>query len=332
MNRSSDELSGHGHEDEPCLFVDAHVDLPYYMMKHGGEASLSTLDQGPFTLKKAWESGVRLFCTAIFCEDTFNGERSFKHLQGLLRFTRDRFDRINLINNNDSLNRLKERPDEIGTLFLLENADALFENLSYIEQLKNEGIRIVGLTHAGKNRLADGNAVLYPDGLSKGGREVVRVLNENGYVIDIAHLHSKCFRQLLDLFDGPVITSHTGLREACDIPRNIDLDQAGEIFDRDGVAGITFNPEMLSPDGEADLEDIFMHVDILVQKFGPDCVGIGSDFCGFDRGAEGLEEVTKIPKLIDIMLEHGYGQEAVKKIMGLNWLRVYKNLFKGTNF
>jgi membrane dipeptidase len=91
--------------------------------------------------------------------------------------------------------------------------------------------------------------------------------------------------------------------------------------------GITFNPEMLTAEGMAKLEHVFIHIDILVQKFGPDGVGIGSDFCGFDHVVEGLEDITKIPQLVKMMLEHGYGDGAVEKIMGLNWLRLYEGLF-----
>ena len=96
---------------------------------------------------------------------------------------------------------------------------------------------------------------------------------------------------------------------------------------RGGLVGVTFNPEMLSPEGKANIEHVFIHLDVLVQKFGPEGVGIGSDFCGFEQAAEGLEDIAQIPQLFEIMLEHGYGKEAVGKIMGLNWLRIYEKLF-----
>jgi membrane dipeptidase len=64
----------------------------------------------------------------------------------------------------------------------------------------------------------------------------------------------------------------------------------------------------------------------MVQKFGPKCVGIGSDYCGFDLVTEGLEDITCITALIDAMVNHGYGREDVRDIMGLNWLKVYKSL------
>jgi membrane dipeptidase len=105
------------------------------------------------------------------------------------------------------------------------------------------------------------------------------------------------------------------------------MQQAEEIIGRGGLVGVTFNPEMLTTGGRANLEHVFIHIDVLVQRFGPEGVGMGSDFCGFEQVAEGLEDVTKIPRLAEMMLEHGYGEGSVEKILGRNWLRLYENLF-----
>lgn len=306
------------------FIIDAHIDLPYLMMNHSNALSLSALNDAPFTLDKARKSGVRLFCTALYCADNYNGTRSFRHFQEVLQFTVEHFDDVTVVKNRDDLTFLQRSPELTATLFLLENADALTENLSYIPRMKQEGIMIAGLTHAGKNRLADGNDVLHSDGLTPDGREVIRTLTENSILIDIAHLHPKCFWQLLAVTEAPVISSHTGIRELCNIQRNIDLEQAGEIIKRGGVVGITFNPDMLTIDGTASTEHAFAHLDTLVQKLGPDGVGIGSDFCGFTHVTEGLEDVTGIRNLVEMMRLHGYDEGTINKILGLNWVRLFR--------
>jgi membrane dipeptidase len=236
-------------------------------------------------------------------------------------------DDVTIIRGANDLESVEKDPHMVGALLLLENADALAGHLSFVEELMETGVRIVGLTHAGRNAIGDGNGVYIPEGFTPGGIEVIRALDDRGLVLDVAHLHPTCFWKLLDIFNGPIISSHTGIRKICDIQRNIDLEQAKEIMGRGGLVGVTFNPEMLTPEGKANIEHIFIHVDVLVQKFGPDGVGIGSDFCGFEQAAEGLEDIAQVPQLFEIMLEHGYGKEAVGKIMGLNWLRIYENLF-----
>lgn len=309
------------------ILVDGHVDLTYYLMNRSEEVPLSALEDGPFTLNMIREVGLGLFAGALYCQDVFNGEGALRHLKEILHFTLDHFDEVRIVKGRTDLESVKKDPDMVGTLFLLENADALVGNLSFVEELIEAGIRVVGLTHRGRNRIGDGDGVLVPGGFSLKGMEVIQVLDDLGLLIDVAHLHPKCFWKLLDIFNGPIVSSHTGIRTFCNIQRNIDMQQAEEIIRRGGLVGITFNPEMLTPEGMAKLEHVFIHIDILVQKFGPDGVGIGSDFCGFDHVAEGLEDITKIPQLVKMMLEHGYGDGAVEKIMGLNWLRLYEGLF-----
>ena len=308
------------------LFVDGHIDLPYFMMNKADGLLFSNLVNGPFTHELARKSGFRLFCIALYCEDRFNRKGSFRHFQDILNFTLKHVDQVTFINNTRGISELKEDYGRLGALLLLENADALVDDPSYIPQLKDQSIIIVGLTHAGKNRIADGNAVFHSDGITREGRKIIRLLDENKVLIDIAHLHPKCFWELLDLTESPCISSHSGIRELYDRPRNISLIQAKEIFERGGVVGITFNPEMLSPNNKTDIDQVFAHLDIIVQKFGSGVVGIGSDFYGFDLTTEGLEDITGVTGLIEILARHGYGKEDINKIMGLNWLRVYESL------
>jgi membrane dipeptidase len=315
-----------GKRKRPIL-VDGHVDLTYYLMNLPEDVPLSALEDGPFTLNKIREVGLRLFSSALYCQDKFNGEGAFRHLKEIVNFTLDHFDEVRIVKGHTDLESIQKDPEMVGTLFLLENADGLVGNLSFVEEMIEAGIRIVGLTHRGRNRIGDGDGVLVPAGFSTEGIEVIGVLDDLGLLIDVAHLHPNCFWRLLDIFNGPIVSSHTGIRTVCNIQRNIDMQQAEEIIGRGGLVGVTFNPEMLTPDGRANLEHVFVHIDVLVQKFGPEGVGMGSDFCGFDKVAEGLEEVTKIPRLVEIMLEHGYGEGPVEKIMGRNWLRLYENLF-----
>jgi membrane dipeptidase len=309
------------------LYVDGHIDLPYFMIKHAPDMTFDEFDKGPFTPELARQSGVRFFATAIYCQDIFNGDSAFRHFQENLNFTVRHMENLLHVKNISDIDSLKEEEDKLGTLFLLENADALAEDNRHIHRLKEENIFIVGMTHAGTNRLADGNAVPHSDGITPEGREVIHILTENNILIDVAHLHPSCFWQLLDLVEKPIISSHTGIRDICDIPRNINLEQVKEIVERGGLVGITFNPEMLSLDKDADIDLIFRHLDTVVQKYGVDFVGIGSDFCGFDVPAHGMEDITGTKDLIKFMSSHGYKREDIDKIMGLNWLRIYEKVF-----
>lgn len=308
------------------LYVDGHIALPFFMAANAPDRVFDELETGPVTPDTILTSGVRLFNTAIYCQDLYNGERALDHFQQNLDYARKILKNIVHVKNKEEIEELKANKEVIGTFFLLENADVLADNYSLIQSLRGHGILTVGLTHIGINRLADGNAVMHSDGIKPEGREVVHVLLENNILIDVANLHPSCFWQLMDLIEVPCISSCTGIKERCSIPGNLDLEQAKQIFDRKGLLGITFNPRMLSADGEATVEDIFIHADTVVQKFGPDFVALGSDFCGFDKFTEGMENPTKISNLETIMSNHGYKREDIEKILGFNWLRIYEGL------
>jgi membrane dipeptidase len=302
--------------------VDAHVDLPYFMARHAPKSTLSQIEDAPFTLRKAISSGVRLFFTAIYCEDRFNGQGSFEHFKEIFDVTLNAYDEVVVVKDRVVLEEGLETSEAVCTFFLLENADALVAQTAYVEQLRETGFRVVGLTHVGKNRLGDGNRVRFSDGLTKAGEMVVRQLVDHRILLDAAHLHPACFWQLMRICESPIISSHTGIREVCGTPRNLNLEQVKEIDDRGGVVGITFNPEMLSFAKKASLDDVFAHLDTVVQRFGPQVAGIGSDFCGFDGVTEGLEDISKIDSLTKKMEMHGYPEAAIIGIMGQNWLRV----------
>jgi hypothetical protein len=74
------------------------------------------------------------------------------------------------------------------------------------------------------------------------------------------------------------------------------------------------------------VEDVADHIDHAVKIAGIDHVGIGSDFDGISGPPNGLDDVSKMPALIAVLLERGYKDRDVKKILGENTLRVIREV------
>lgn len=74
------------------------------------------------------------------------------------------------------------------------------------------------------------------------------------------------------------------------------------------------------------LERVLDHIDHIVEVGGVDCVGLGSDFEGFDGFLPGLEDISRLPHLTESLLKRGYAQHEVRKIMGDNFLRVLEEV------
>ena len=307
--------------------IDGHVDLIYELGKRGLDTDFESLGKGHVTGEKLKIGGVKVIVVALFSPDDFNGpDKATAYFSSLVERADTNLTGLKKILSEDELAQSMKGENETGVLFLVENADALLE-YDLVELAKRK-IKVIGLTHAGENRLGDGNNVFHPKGLTREGKELVKILDEKQFAIDAAHLSDPSLKDLLDCFTGTIISSHTGFRFFCSIPRNLDKDQLQAIFGRDGIVGITVNPEMLTGEKEADIEDVFKHIDWVTEKFGPEFVALGSDYCGFSGLCRGLEDISKLKNLEDIMEDHGYPEDAIKAIMSENWARFYNSLLK----
>jgi membrane dipeptidase len=78
--------------------------------------------------------------------------------------------------------------------------------------------------------------------------------------------------------------------------------------------------------GLATLSEVADHVDHMVKIAGIDHVGIGSDFDGITSPPQGLEDISKMPALVAVLLKRGYSEQDIKKILGGNYLRVIREV------
>ena len=75
-----------------------------------------------------------------------------------------------------------------------------------------------------------------------------------------------------------------------------------------------------------DIERIVDHMDYIISLIGDGHVGLGSDFDGMIIAPRGIEDVSKMPQITRVMLERGYSAERIKKILGGNFMRVFREV------
>lgn len=296
---------------------DSHVDLVYALRGQ----SPADLAATPFAPSRLAAGGVRVLTSALYCADTCNGPAAAAHLAELISVDDQIIGDLPLIRTRTDLASAWGGSGPPGRLRLLENADALLE--FGVAAACTAGIVTVSLTHVGRNRLADGNAVSVPEGLTAAGRQLLPALAAAGLVLDVAHLAPPGFREVLDGYPGALACSHTGLRRFRDVPRNLDEAQLAALFGRGGIVGLAFAPGLLATTPESDLDEVFRQLDWLVQRFGAEQVGLGSDFGGFEGICRGLEDHGRLPALAARLERAGYPETAITGIMGENWRRYY---------
>ncbi|MBC7251440.1 MAG: membrane dipeptidase [Anaerolineae bacterium] len=219
---------------------------------------------------------------------------------------------------------------KIAGVLGLEGAEALVGDLGVLRMFYRLGVRSIGLTWNFRNEAADGvDEARTGGGLTEFGVQLVKEMNRLGIMIDIAHLAPAGVRDVLTLSEAPVIASHANARALCPHRRNLSDEQLEGIAANGGVVGVTFVPAFVSEDpAQATLERTLDHIDHIVRVAGIDHVGLGSDFDGFPQSAVnvGLEDVTRLPNITAGLLARGYKPAEVKKILGGNFLRVFRQV------
>lgn len=213
-----------------------------------------------------------------------------------------------------------------AALLSIEGADVIEGDLGVLRIFYRLGVRMVGLVHSLRNQLADGvTDSRTGGGLSELGVKVVEELNRLGVLIDVSHLSDAGFLDIIEVTTEPIMASHSNSRAVCGHARNLTDDQIRALADRGGVMGINFSPNFIHPT-RADVISVVDHIDHIVKLVGADYVGLGSDFDGIRGTPMGLEDVSKMPNITLELVHRGYSEGEIRKILGENHLRVFKDV------
>ena len=155
----------------------------------------------------------------------------------------------------------------------MEGAEPLGNDLNLISEFYEQGLRLIGLTHARRNAAATGAAFIAngssPDGLTDFGRDLVRECERHGIIIDLAHINPAGFDEILAMTSQPPIISHTNARKFYDIDRNASDEQIRALGRRGGVVGV--NSILVSPHKNETTIDRFVdHIDHVIELIGID--------------------------------------------------------------
>ncbi len=155
------------------------------------------------------------------------------------------------------------------------------------------GIRMMHTTYQRRNMIGDGCGEQSDGGLSDFGRAAIAELNRVGIIVDVAH---SGWQTSLDAARGsekPVVASHTTCAAVYRHIRSKPDEVIRAIADTGGLVGICWVPAFLG--GSCDIAAVLDHVDHVVRTFGSDYVAIGTDVAYTSRNA--AAEAKKIPKL-----------------------------------
>ena len=326
--------------------IDLHFDLPLILLLSRPRRNIIASDFLP-----QFEAGdIGLLGVALYVEDQYLGEQALRvalDQVALLKAELETTSRLVLCRTFAEIEQA-QREGRIALLLTMEGAEPLGDDLDLLRIFHELGLRAISLTHARTNAAAAGGIFAASGspatGLTSFGRELVQECERLGILIDLAHINPAGFEEICALTSKPLIVSHTNARHFYDIERNISDDQIRMIGARHGVIGI--NAILVSAKKEeATLDRYVDHIEHVANLIGIDGVAIGFDFCellmGLLPAAEREELEAKLTKphyLPDLgnhaharnltrkLIERGFSDGEIEKILRGNWLRVLQQM------
>ena len=317
---------------------------PVMQSEHSAFWAAARIDVGVEDVAWAPEGGDERFCLDQISRANYIYDH-YEHLQKLL--------------HSDDLPRRKRQGRHL-VLWHIGRPDACFAGPHVKDAIKNLdlfyglGVRHCQLTNSTRNQVGCSHYQDRDTGLTDMGRAVVHRMNELGMFVDLSHSGHRTTLDAIHASGEPVVISHTACRSVAvggkSPYRNATDEAIKAVAKKGGMIGICSMPNLLGGYG---VEPFLRHIDHALKLVGADHVGIGTDLGGMGvanrppellaaskpgqflpRGLKGTERHwrwdtepnalswTNAPYLTVALVCQGYSDEAVRKIIGGNFLRV----------
>jgi membrane dipeptidase len=209
----------------------------------------------------------------------------------------------------------------------IQGGNAVDADLGAIDLLADSGVVLVTLVHLSSSSLGATSSPLRlgPDrGLSDHGRDFVRRLNERRILVDLAHLGRRGFFDAVAVHDRsqPLVVSHTGIGAVHPHWRNLDDEQLCAVADTGGTIGVMYQASFLGRGAAGrHATRIVDHLEHIVRTVGDDHASLGSDWDGAISPPRDLPTCLELPRLVQLMLDRGWSDVRIRKILGQSFLR-----------
>lgn len=306
--------------------IDGHADTIVQAAKEG-RSFFRYSARGHLDLPRLRQAGIDLQVLAICA-----GKRQdpYEWVEKLLDAWEEEYqsspDRPIWIKNPGDFRRWEEEK-KTGVILGLEGAEPLEDRLDNLEKLYARGIRIFSLTWNHPNSFACGSGCRDDSGLTRLGREAIRLAERLGMLLDLSHLAPRSFREAIFFSRQPAFVSHANIYDLCPHPRNLTAEQVRAVVEKEGVIGLTFYPDFISKQERPGCADWLLHLKYLLQKAGADYIGLGGDFDGIEKTLFDLRDVRDLPHLARMMAAEGLEEETIARVLGGNLYTLFKKVF-----
>lgn len=287
---------------------------------------------------------------SIVCLNIGYWKNSFKqHLDmasSFINWINDNSDRFALLTSFTSLEEALS-DNRLVIFFDAEGTNVICHDLERLQILYDIGVRWMSLAYNEANAVTGGCMAGQDKGLTSFGKDVITEMNRIGIMVCCSHVGYKSALEVMEYSDKPVIFSHSNCHELWSHPRNIPDTLIEACAATGGVIGINAVGPFLQNSG-AEAENMVRHIDYIIQRVGPDYATLGLDYV-FDKeellfylknnqnifpNNDGTRTDFPIlgpeclPDIIQGLLNLGYPNDTIQKILGGNLIRVAHKVWK----
>ncbi len=261
---------------------------------------------------------------------------------------------------------IKAKKNKKATLILASQCgDFIGYDVCRIEAFYRLGLRMLIPAYSLSNRICGGCLDRTDQGLTSFGQLVVEECNRVGFLLDCSHLGKRSGLEIIEHSQQPVVFSHSCTKALSDNPRNIDDEQIRACAARKGIIGLSPWGPMVLKTGQTSrptVDDFIDHIDHVAQLLGStDNIGVGTDMSlgtypdheydpwgspvykdvtgAYDkyvtpnirsplRMVEGFSNYAEVLNFVEKLQKRGYSDGDAQKILGLNYMRVFDQVWK----
>jgi len=281
-------------------------------------------------------------------------------LRNLARWNRliEQDDRLMLVRSADDIEAAK-RDGRFGIIYHFQGTEPIEDDLDLIPLYKQLGVGIMQLAYNVKNRVGDGCEERTDAGLSYFGVDLVARLNREKVIVDCSHTGYRTTMEAIERSTAPVVFSHANVKRLVPSMRTIADDQIRAIAETGGLIGAVGFPALVCDDPRPTLDQFIDHIAYIADRVGIDHVALGIDYFAGQSGVaddttaeriyasainsgqwkpesyppppyhypQGIETPQTLHNLTSRLLERGFSPEDARKILGGNWMRVYRTVW-----
>lgn len=260
---------------------------------------------------------------------------------------------ISLIKNVNDILKSADN-NKTGIIMGFQNASPIENNLDYLYTFNELHVKIIQLTYHERNLLGNGCYERSDEGLSNFGIDAIKIMNDIGILIDLSHVGITTTIETIERSEKPVAITHANPKSYYNVPRNKTDESLKLMASKGGVVGVTAIAPFLKNGNDSTIEDYVDAISYTIDLIGLDHVAIGTDFTqdqpesfwkyiGSQQGTKfpstftdttnpsnypiNFETPDKFPDLINTMKNKGFANNEIAKVLGLNWIRIFQEVW-----